>query len=451
MSDAIEALREAVRVSPDNVPLRKHLADSLLGSGDAVGAEVEYRAALALSAKDADLQIGLASAFWRQGKTSEALVLLEPLVREHEDLVAPKLMLARIYAGRGELDAAHTQYTAAIDLDPSCAEDDLAEAVGYETFRESDDDDTEEPEMRISISAQMSDSDDDDIELIKSDTTFADVGGMEELKEQVRLKVIYPIANAELFAQYGKTVGGGILMYGPPGCGKTHIAKATAGEIDAGFLAVGIDDVLDMYFGNSEQKLHSLFEQARRQAPSVIFFDEVDALGTRRSDLRQSAGKSLVNQFLTELDGLQSNNDGVLILAATNAPWTLDGAFRRPGRFDEILFVPPPDEPARIEILKILLAGKPVDDVKLDKVAKRAHEFTGADLKAVVSRAIEGKLQQAMKTGKPEPITTSDLVAAVKKHKPTCTEWLASARNHALYGNESGLYDDVLEYLKLKK
>lgn len=450
MSDAIEALREAVRVSPDNIPLRKHLADSLLNSGDAVGAETEYRAALALSAKDADLQIGLASAFWRQGKTSEALVLLEPLVREHDDRVEPKLMLARIYAGRGELDAAHTQYAAAVDIDPSCAEDDLADAVGYETFRESDDDDADD-NMRIRISMESGGADTEDVEFVKSDTTFSDVGGMESLKEQIRLKVIYPIANAELFAQYGKTVGGSILMYGPPGCGKTHIAKATAGEIEASFLSVEIDDVLDMYLGNSEQKLATLFEQARRHAPSVIFFDEVDALGATRRNSRQGEGNSLVNKFLAELDGIKSENSGMLILAATNAPWTLDGAFRRPGRFDEILFVPPPDEMARIEILRILLLGKPVEGLQLEKVAKKTNDFTGADLKAVIDRAIEAKLQQAMKTGKPEPITTSDLVAAAKKHKPTCREWLASARNHALYGNESGLYDDVFDYLKLKK
>jgi len=136
-------------------------------------------------------------------------------------------------------------------------------------------------------------------------------------------------------------------MYGPPGCGKTYVARATAGEIKAGFLSVGINDVLDMWIGNSERNLHELFESARTHKPCVLFFDEVDALGAARSDMRHHAGRQLINQFLAEMDGVKTSNEGVLILAATNAPWHLDPAFRRPGRFDRILFVPPPDAAAR--------------------------------------------------------------------------------------------------------
>ena len=143
-------------------------------------------------------------------------------------------------------------------------------------------------------------------------------------------------------AAYGKKVGGGILMYGPPGCGKTHLARATAGEVQAKFMSIGINDVLDMWMGNSERNLHSLFEQARRNRPCVLFFDEVGRIGRQqRSDMRQSSGRHLVNQFLAEMDGTTSNNEGVLILGATNAPWHVDSAFRRPGRFDQVLFVPP--------------------------------------------------------------------------------------------------------------
>ena len=238
-------------------------------------------------------------------------------------------------------------------------------------------------------------------------------------------------------------------MYGPPGCGKTHLARATAGEIQAGFLSIGINDVLDMWIGNSERNLHELFEQARRSKPCVLFFDEVDALGASRSDMRTSGGRHLINQFLSEMDGAQSSNDGVLILAATNAPWHLDSAFRRPGRFDRILFVPPPDVPARSAILRILCRGKPVDSVDHDHVAKKAADFSGADLKAVLDAAVEVKLQEAMQTGVPKPLTTRDLVSAVKKQRSTTKEWFASARNYALYANQGGLYDDILKYLKL--
>ena len=166
---------------------------------------------------------------------------------------------------------------------------------------------------------------------------------MDTVKDEVRMKIILPLQQPELFKAYGKKIGGGILMYGPPGCGKTFLARATAGEVNAGFLAVGISDVLDMWIGQSEKNLHGIFEQARSHKPCVLFFDEVDALGANRTDMLKSGGRQIINQFLSELDGVASSNDGVLILAATNAPWHLDPAFRRPGRFDRILFVPPPD------------------------------------------------------------------------------------------------------------
>ncbi len=149
------------------------------------------------------------------------------------------------------------------------------------------------------------------------------------------------------------------------------------------------------------------------------------------------------------MDGINANNDGLLILAATNSPWHVDGAFRRPGRFDRILFVPPPDGPARAGILRILLRGKPVADIDYVAVAKKTDLFSGADLKAVVDLTIEAKLRQAMKEGVPKPITTADLTAAASQLKPTTKEWFATARNYALYSNQGGTYDEILKYLKL--
>ena len=238
-------------------------------------------------------------------------------------------------------------------------------------------------------------------------------------------------------------------MYGPPGCGKTHLARATAGEIKAGFLSVGLNDVLDMWIGNSEKNLHELFEQARRARPCVLFVDEVAALGASRSDLRHSAARQLINQFLAELDGVQSSNEGVLVLAATNAPWHLDPAFRRPGRFDRILFVPPPDGPARTAILRILCRGKPVREIDYEHLARKADGFSGADLKAVVDLAVEAKLRGALRDGVPKPLATGDLQAAAGSVKPSTREWFATARNYALYSNQGGTYDDVLKYLRL--
>lgn len=204
-----------------------------------------------------------------------------------------------------------------------------------------------------------------------------------------------------------------------------------------------------MWLGNSERNLHSIFENARSHKPSVLFFDEVDALAANRTDMRQSASRMVINQFLSELDGVNTSNEGVLILAATNAPWHLDSAFRRPGRFDRILFVPPPDAKARTEILLLLCSGKPVANIDYELISKKTEHFSGADLKAVVDIAVERKLQEAIKIGIPKPLTTKDLLAAVSSVKPSTKEWFASARNYALYANEGGLYDDILKYLKM--
>ena len=186
---------------------------------------------------------------------------------------------------------------------------------------------------------------------------------LKNIKNEISLKIIQPLNHPELYKAYEKKIGGGILLYGPPGCGKTHIARATAGEIKANFINVGINDILDMYIGNSERNLHEIFESARKNTPCVIFIDEIDALGANRNDMSKTGGRTVINQFLAELDGINSNNEGILVLGATNTPWHLDPAFRRPGRFDRIIFVAPPDEEARKEIFDLLLKDKPVEKI----------------------------------------------------------------------------------------
>jgi SpoVK/Ycf46/Vps4 family AAA+-type ATPase len=205
-----------------------------------------------------------------------------------------------------------------------------------------------------------------------------------------------------------------------------------------------------MWMGNSEKQLHNVFQYARAHTPCVLFFDEVDALAASRSDMRNSAGRHTINQFLAEFDGIEASNEGVLVLAATNAPWHLDPAFRRPGRFDEIIFVPPPDADAREKILEIFLDKKPVEKLDLAKLASKTKDFSGADLRGLVERAIEEKLREAMKSGKPEPIRTNDLLAALKRQNPSTREWLATARNYAAFANEGGVYDDIKAYLNIK-
>lgn len=447
--EIIETLRGAVAAAPENVLLRRQLAQTCLRAGRLEDAETEFKAALARHPRDADLKLGLATAFFRQGKGSAATVVVEDLLKGNPP-PGTFVLHARLLVKEGNIERAVRQYRRGLEADPSVEQEDLSARLGIRAGgADPPPDATAEVVDGKLRAARHTPAPKPQTEIDKPTITFADVGGMEPLKEEIRGKIIHPISHAELYQAYGKAIGGGILMYGPPGCGKTHIARATAGEIDAGFIAVGINEVLDMWIGSSERNLHDLFEQARRNAPCVLFFDEVDALAASRSDMRTSAGRQIINQFLSELDGVKSSNDGVLILSATNAPWHLDAAFRRPGRFDRILFVPPPDREARGAILRILAKGKPADDINFDHVARKTDAFSGADLKAVMDLAIESKLREAMKSGRPHPLTTRDLLIAAAEIKPSTREWFSTARNYALYSNEGGAYDDILKYLKM--
>lgn len=460
MSDleaTLAALREAVRLAPDNVPLAEHFVKTLLAAARYEEAEQTTKQLIATRPQLKPLQVLMADVYYRQSKNSHALAIIETLLKDPHPLPAALVLHAKLMYRAGHVPAAVASYKQAMESQEDVADKDFESFLGIrnewnDTNPESeiDDSDDEIVDGRIRELADDADETVNEAHFERPKISFKDVGGMTKVKEDIQVKIIYPIEHAEMYAAYGKKIGGGILMYGPPGCGKTHLARATAGEVKAGFISIGINDVLDMWLGNSERNLHSLFDQARRQRPCVLFFDEVDALGASRSDMRQSAGRHLVNQFLAEMDGADASNEGLLILGATNAPWHVDAAFRRPGRFDQVLFVPPPDQPARAEILKILLLGKPQQDIDCDQIAAKSAEFSGADLKAIVDRAIEAKLQEVVRSGKPTPLTTKDLLAALKTVKPSTREWFATARNHALYANQGGAYDDILHYLKIK-
>jgi SpoVK/Ycf46/Vps4 family AAA+-type ATPase len=446
--DTIDALRNAVRISPDNLPLRQALAETLLAQGRFDEAEREYKQAVSLAPQDTAIRLALANVYYQQDKNSHALVIVEDLLKTSSPSGKTLILHAKLLARAGEADYAVRQYKRGIEADPAAADSTFAARMGISSAEEPVHDTDELFEGKIRNAAEDTDAA-PKAEIERPRISFKDVGGMEQLKDEIRVKIIHPLQHPDLYKAYGKTAGGGILMYGPPGCGKTYLARATAGEIKAGFLSVGINDVLNMWLGNSEKNLHQLFDQARRNRPCVLFFDEVDALAASRADMRTSAGRHLINQFLSELDGVAASNEGVLVLAATNAPWHVDPAFRRPGRFDRILFVPPPDAPARAATLRIMLANKPQEQIDFDALSKKSDAFSGADLKGVIDLAIEKKLQQAIKEGLPKPLTTKDLLIATGAIKPSTREWFATARNYALYSNQGGAYDDVVKYMKL--
>ncbi len=280
-------------------------------------------------------------------------------------------------------------------------------------------------------------------------TDFGDVVGHDAIKKQISRKIIMPFQRPSLFSRFKKKIGGGVLLYGPPGCGKTLLARATAGECNASFFNIEISDVLDMYIGESERKLHDLFEKARAETPSVVFFDEIEALAGKREHARNSSSSNIVSQMLMELDGFSQNNSQVLVLASTNVPWAIDPAFLRPGRFDRVLFVPPPDKAARAGILAHHMKDRPGEQsIDYELLAARTSGFSGADLANLIDMAADEAIEESMSSGKELPITPSHFKTAMSECRPTTTEWLTTARNYARYANDGGRYDDVIDFIK---
>ena len=402
MSDPLDDLKKALEFTPENHVLRAHIVRELL---KARRWEDAAETALPL----------------RQSPTHQAL----------EDLVQ-----ARLAVTSKQLDKARELYQKAIAADRSLIDEALEAQL--------------EPDVPLKLNHNEQSAEVKPVptgDVVKR-IGFDDIGGMESLKEQIRLTILYPILRPEIYEAYGKKIGGGIMLYGPPGCGKTHIARATASEMGAKFYVLALNEVLSQYVGETEKAITQIFETARSTSPSVIFIDEVDALGSKRSDIQSASIRWMVSQFLTELDGVVSRNDKVMVLGATNAPWNVDSALRRPGRFDRVLFVPPPDINARGEILKLHSRNRKMENgVDWSGLSRQTEYFSGADLANLVERASEKALADALKSGVLRDVTQRDFAAALKECKPSTMEWLRRSRNYTNFANQDGIYDDLAEYL----
>lgn len=255
----------------------------------------------------------------------------------------------------------------------------------------------------------------------KPNIGFDDIAGLEDVKQEIRLKMIYPFQHPELAKQYGIGVGGGILLYGPPGTGKTMIAKAVAHDIDAVFFLVSPAQMMSKWVGEAEQNVRKLFDAAKAETTSVIFLDEIEALVPKRQSDSSTVMQRVVPQILQELEGFDRGADrALLFVGATNRPWMLDEAILRPGRLDALVYVGLPDAPARFRLLEIHFGDRPMaDDVDFGTLCDRLEGYSGADIKSIAQQAAQRPFLEAIGGKAARPIAQADIVAEIDETPPS--------------------------------
>lgn len=255
----------------------------------------------------------------------------------------------------------------------------------------------------------------------KPDVGFDDIAGLEDVKQEIRLKMIYPFLHPELAQRYGIGAGGGVLLYGPPGTGKTMIARAIAHEIEATFFVVSPAQMLSKWVGEAEQNVRKLFEAAKAETTAVIFLDEIEALVPKRKSDSSTVMQRVVPQILQELEGFDRKGErALLFIGATNRPWMLDEAMLRPGRLDSKIYVGLPDAPARFRLLEIYFDGRPLsDDVDFGALCDRLVGYSGADIKNIAAQSAQRPFMEAVAGAAPRVIDMKDVLGVIDDTGPS--------------------------------
>lgn len=452
----LKAFQEALRQSPENIPLLLLYGRACLEELQMEDAVSAYEKAVELDSRHTDAQLGLARALLLSGDASGAAVRAELVLQQDPLCAAAHLMLSRVHLAEGDKTRARHHFNRAAQLDSSALDVGLEKDLGQTLLdarkaQQSNSGngaaDGKEGASEGGFGADAGSDLDDEVFMDeppydwrpetfwmpgdpeRDRLSFEDIGGLESVKEEIRRKIVYPLQQPELHRAYGRPVGGAMLLYGPPGCGKTLLLRAVAGEAQCNYLSVGLHEIFDPYFGSTERNLHQMFETARFNAPCVLVIDGLDSLAQDRRQVRESQLRNVVNQLLHEMDALRVGNHRVLVLAATSQPWSLDPALCRPGRFEQSIFVPPPDEKAREVILRELAEEKPLGHVDYKALVKATDGFSGADLRWVMDRAAELTLGEAMAKGHGAPITGALLLKVAEEHQPTTRDWFEGMRS----------------------
>jgi transitional endoplasmic reticulum ATPase len=275
---------------------------------------------------------------------------------------------------------------------------------------------------------------------------FNSVIGLENVKESLYRDIIYPLQHPELAADFKIAVGGGMILFGPPGCGKTFIVKALAGQIGTNIIEVRASDIYDAYVGTEGKSLSRLFKQARENTPCIIFIDEIELLGSSRGIVRgdQTWMREALTQFLTELDGLTSDNKGILIIGATNAPWMIDSALKRHGRLGKLLYVPHPNEQMRVELFRMYLKEVPLEgEVDYLTLAKATGPCSSAYVKAVCEESVKLAWQRTVNQQQKSNVSMEDILTCIKKERSNLSEWYDHARRMVTKESDKNLYPEL--------
>jgi len=281
----------------------------------------------------------------------------------------------------------------------------------------------------------------------KPSLKFKDIAGLDDVKERIKEAIVYPFKYPDEYRYFGVRGGGGILLYGPPGCGKTMLAAAAAGECDAVFINIKISDIKDKYVGESEKKIKEVFNLAREYERAIIFFDEIDALAGERSGSQEGHERSLVNELLSQMDGLEAKGTEkrYLVLAATNRPWDVDIALRRAGRFDTTVFIPHPDLPARKRIFEIGLKDKPCK-VDVAELAAMTDGYASAEIIDICEKAARIPLRERIKEGKPRrEVVLADFERVIAGWKTVLSGWYPKAVRELTGTEEAEMFGELVE------
>ena len=289
------------------------------------------------------------------------------------------------------------------------------------------------------------------LQLESPSVSFDDISGLEFIKQRIRESIIWPSTIPEAYQHYGLTPGSNLLLYGPPGCGKTLVANAAAFESDAMFIEITPSEIRDKYVGESEKRLRDYFALARSHEKTVIFIDELDGIGGNRSDNTSRYDVSVITELLLQLQNLKDQDGSFMVIGASNRPWEIDNALRRPGRFDTLLFIPHPDQETRCQLMKHHNSNRPIDpSIDLESISAQLEGYSCADIIEVCDEAARVALREYGPSVPPRPINGSDFQSAITQVKSGTLAWYKQSIKQVAAVSDRDLFSDMIaagEYL----